>query len=97
MGGLVVFAAGGGLVLSQAAPDGPIQWLNYGVLGLVVVSLLVGWFVPAKVHEREIARADRLEAELARRDAYIAEEVVPALTRATDALSSVSRRDGPGG
>lgn len=78
------------ILLVQSAPESPAAWLNYGVAGLVVISLVFGWLVPGRSHDREVARADRLEAELRRRDEYIAEQVVPALTRATDALAKVA-------
>lgn len=75
---------------AQAAPD-PGPWLNYGVAGLVVLCLIMGWLVSGKAYAREAARADRLEAELDARNKYIAEKVVPLLTRAVIILDHRSR------
>lgn len=64
----------------------PLDWLQYGVLGLVVVSFLFGWLWPRPSVEQlkrtiEQTRADR-EAVEAQRDLLIKcyeDKVIPAL------------------
>jgi hypothetical protein len=60
-------------ILAQAAPFDPTTFVNFGVLGLVVLSLITGWLwtkpsVERLVAEKERALADRDKAD-AQRDA----------------------------
>lgn len=83
-----LLALGAGLrLLAQATPgEGLAGWLNFGTAGLVVLSIIVGWLASGRELDRAVERGDRLEAKLQERDAFISEKLVPALTRATDAL-----------
>lgn len=55
---------------------------QYGVLGVIAVLLI--WFAKG-AHQREQARADRLEEENKRLNDLILERVIPAMTAATSA------------
>lgn len=87
--GVVTLAGGGTFVVAQAVPEGLGGWLNYGVPGLVVLAIILGWLVAGRTHDREVARADRLEAENARIHAHVTEQVIPLMTRAVLALERI--------
>lgn len=77
-------------LLAQAAgAPGVVEWLQYGVLGLVVVAIILGWLVPGRTYEREVKRADRLEEENERLREHNEQRVVPLLTRAMDLLDQL--------
>lgn len=59
-----------------------VDWVQYGVLGLVVLSLITGWLVPGWAWRREAERADRLAQENARLREHIEDRVVPLIERA---------------
>lgn len=63
-----------------------VEWLRFGVLGLVVLSLIVGWLVPGRIHERTLQQLERLEEENARLRERLEEKVIPLVTRAIDVL-----------
>jgi hypothetical protein len=77
--------------------------LQYGAIG--AIALLLAFAVRAlfarqvAAHERDIARADRAEAQLLALNELIREQLVVQLTRATDAIAraaemlSEQRRD----
>lgn len=71
---------------------GPVEWLQYGVLGLVVLSLIIGWLVPGRIYDRAVKRAERLEEENERLRERMEERVIPLLTRVMDLLN---RREPP--
>lgn len=63
-----------------------VEWLRFGVLGLVVLSMIVGWLVPGRIYDRAIQRAERLEEENQRLRERLEEQVIPLLTRVMDVL-----------
>lgn len=73
----------GGLIAQAAdsAPGTPFDWVQYGVLGLVLAALVFGKLIPGPTHDREVKRGDRLEDELRARNTYIADHVIPLLAR----------------
>lgn len=74
----------------------PADWIQYGVLGLVLLSLIVGWLDLGRTTAREAKRADRLEEENARLRQHTEDQVIPLLVRAMDLLDRQARRgDGP--
>jgi hypothetical protein len=73
------------LILQVTPPDLPL-WAQWGVLGVVIVALITGWLVPGRTHEREIARADRLEQENARLRDRVETKVLPLIHEAIHAL-----------
>ncbi len=62
--------------------------LQYGILG---IAALVLFFVSRRLYEREQARADRLEADVRRLNELMVEQMVPALTRSTEAVANAQR------
>lgn len=72
-------------MLGQAAPELD-AWLQYGVLGLVLAAVVLGWLVPGPSHKRETERADRLEVELRTLRERTEERVIPLVTRALDLI-----------
>lgn len=78
----MLFAAAG-----VAGPDLGVL-ANYGVLGLFTLILL-GFGLRA--WQREIARADRLEADLREQHRLMVDKVVPALAAASAALDQSAR------
>lgn len=61
--------------------------LQYGVLGLVVLAL--AWFAWTTI-QRERRRAEDLDARLQALHESVRTEVVPAVTRATEALARIT-------
>lgn len=73
----------------------PADWLQFGVAGAVIVSIIVGWLTPGRQTEREQARADRLEEEVLRLMKHNEERVIPLLVRAMELLEEERRRAVP--
>lgn len=83
-------------VLAQAAsPDfGAAGWIQFGALGLIVVAFMTGQIVPRFIldrKEKEVEELRRQNEELRR---MVQDQIIPALTRTTDALSKYGERDG---
>lgn len=87
------------VVLAQTLPPGVGEWVERGVLGLVVVALIMGWLTPGRQTEREATRADRLEAENQRLRELNEDRTIPLLVRVVDVLDRSQRLDrrGPDG
>ena len=81
------------MILSATDPAGPdlisasSSLLQYGVLGLVVMAL--SWFAWTSI-QRERKRAEDLDARLQALHDSVRTEVVPAVTRATEALARIT-------
>lgn len=67
-------------------------WAEAGGLAVIIVAFITGLIVSGRTLEREASRADRVEDELRRVNAYVVEELVPDLTRATVALEAARER-----
>lgn len=81
------------LVLAQATPDSLAEWLQWGVLGLVIVAFLIGQLIPGYLYQQMKAERDQLQEkndELTERLLEMQEQVVPALIASTDAVSAAS-------
>ena len=78
------------MLLAQEAPGGsPLDFIQYGVLGLVIAALLLGWLWAKPAVDQIIT--DKLKAE-AQRDALLAtyeSKLMPALAESTAAISSL--------
>lgn len=75
----------------------PGDWLQFGAMGLVVLSVIVGWLTPGRQTEREQQRADRLEEENARLRQVAEDRTIPLLIRAMDVLERSQELDRRGG
>jgi hypothetical protein len=72
-------------VTAQMAPaDDLLGWIQYGVLGLVVVGFLLGKIVPGRIYDQAIAENQKLRDELADRNAKTETQILPAALRLTD-------------
>lgn len=72
---------------SEVATSASSTLLQYGVLGLAV--LVLGWLSWTAI-QRERRRADDLDARLQALHESVRTEVVPAVTRATEALVRIA-------
>lgn len=72
-----------------------LPFLNYGVLGLLVLGLITNRLALPRERDREADRADKAEAERDALRARVEEQVIPLLTRATDLVSEAERRRAP--
>lgn len=79
------------MVFAQQQPSPVEPLLQYGAIGVVAAIAL---YAVAKLfarqvaaHDKDIARADRLEAELREQNKMIQERLVVELTRATQAIA----------
>lgn len=71
---------------AEAVTPPPPGWeslTQYGALGILVLAL--GWF-GWRAYQREVARADRLEAEVSRLHTVIQDRALPAVLAATQAV-----------
>lgn len=68
------------------------EFVQYGVLGLVLLAIIVGWLTPGRQTDREAARGDRLELELKALRDRLEGEVIPLLAKAILALEEAERR-----
>lgn len=68
------------------------EFVQYGVLGLVLLAIIVGWLAPGRSYDREAQRGDRLEEENARIRDRLEGEVIPLLAKAIVALEEAERR-----
>ena len=80
------------LVLAQAPVPEVVaeRWVEFGIAGLVILSLMMGWLVPGKVYDKAVERGDRLEAENRQLRDRIEDKVVPLMHRAIDAIERSS-------
>lgn len=62
--------------------------LQYGIVGVVAVVL---FFVAKRLFDREQARADRLESDVRRLNDLMADQLIPALTKSTEAVLDASQ------
>lgn len=83
-----------GALIAQADPAAWLTPETISVTGVLVVGLYMfsqGKLVSQRQNDRDVARADAAEAEVRRLNAYIAEQIVPSVTRNTDALAAILR------
>lgn len=64
-----------------------LELVNYGTLGLLVLGLISGKIATGRERDREAARADKAESELAAIRLKVEDQVIPLLTRATDLMA----------
>lgn len=58
----------------QSTGSEPVEWLQYGALGLVIVALLLGWLWPKPAVDRMLREIDRHHDEQGKQiEALIAE------------------------
>jgi hypothetical protein len=81
--------------IAQAAADPTGALIQYGAVGLLAIVGLLGVKIlfqrQVVAYEREVGRADRLEQELRQLNTDVREQVMPALTRSTEAVSEAMR------
>jgi hypothetical protein len=68
----------------------PLSYLQYGVLGLVIVALLLGYLWTKPAVERLILDKERAEAQ---RDALVEAwqtQILPVLQKSTDTMSAMT-------
>lgn len=77
--------------VAQAVADPTGSLIQYGALGilaaLAVIAVRVLFKQQTAAYEREQQRADRFELELQALNKDVREDVMPALTRSTEAIS----------
>jgi hypothetical protein len=83
------------LWLAQAADPTSIL-VQYGAVGVLAVVGLIGVKIlfqqQLAAYQRERDRADRLEQELRALNVDVREQVMPALTRSTEAVTEAMKR-----
>jgi type II secretory pathway component PulJ len=82
-------------LLAQVGADPLNSLLQYGALGMLALFSLLAVRVlfsqETKAHELDRARADRLEQELRQLNKDVQELVMPAVTKATEAITEAMR------
>lgn len=76
-------------IVAQDAVANPLDFVQYGVLGLIIVALLLGWLWAKPAVDRILA--DKARAEQQRDDLLrvYEEKVMPALLESTNAVASL--------
>lgn len=80
-------------IFAETTSD-PINFVQYGVLGLVVLSFIMGWIVPKPAHEALRKDLERKEAQL---DALIKtyeDKVIPVLTEVNSKIVDLAHPRG---
>jgi hypothetical protein len=82
-------------VVAQSAQSAPVEpLLQYGAIGVMALLALLAvaklFDRQVKAHEKDTARADRLEEELRHQNRYIQERLVVELTKATEAMARLA-------
>lgn len=80
-------------VLAQVGPDTLGEWVQWGVLGVILVAIVVGQLVPGYLYKELKGERDQLQTEnkeLFDRLLLMQESVVPALTASTEAVSQAN-------
>lgn len=83
------------VILGQASLGADVTsgFLQYGAIGLLALIALYAvnklFARQVTAHDKDIARADRLEAELREQNRLIQDKLVVELTRATEAIADV--------
>lgn len=80
------------MVIAAGSPDPILQFVQYGVAGLVIIAFLTGLIWPKPPVERLQRDYDQLQARYDELVATYQKEIIPTLARAADALT---RRTGP--
>lgn len=86
----------GGLIAAGADSNPVDLLLQYGILGVVVVLLIIGWLVPKYVLDRVIEENKKKDEIIQRKDEFIAQlqetmstQAVPALIEATGVMKGL--------
>lgn len=61
--------------IAQEATPSPIEFINFGVLGLVVVAFIIGWIWPKPSVDRLLRDKDRLLDQQAKQLTDLSSEV----------------------
>lgn len=84
------------VIAADSGGDPVNYFFQYGVIGVVLILLLLGWLVPKYVHDRAIAENKRKDEIIERKDEFIAElqssisdRAIPALVEATSIMRSL--------
>lgn len=67
----------------------PITLIDYGVLGVVIVAILLGYLWPKPSVERLIEDKQKAEEQRDAANKVLTEQVMPALVEATNIMSSL--------
>jgi hypothetical protein len=76
----------------SSAPDNVIEFVNFGVLGLVVVALIVGWIWPKPSVDRLLKDKDRLLGHQAKQIEALGQQMRE-LNESVQSLRNEVRRD----
>lgn len=76
-----------GLVAAEAASAPWAELADDGILGLLALALIFGQLVPRALYGEMRADRDQARSELISLRQRMDEQVVPALTRSTDAMA----------
>lgn len=80
-------------MLAQAASSGDIvAFVQYGVLGLVVLGFIAGWIWPKPSVDRLLRDNARLENQVDELTRIYQSEVIPTMVRSSEVLVKVHQR-----
>lgn len=83
-------------ILAQTGGAGGLEFLdfvNLGVLAVLVVAFIKGWVVPAYVLEKSEKQLEAKDEELSELRKRLDSEVLPQLWRTTDLLAQFANKE----
>lgn len=76
---------------AENAPE-LISWVQYGVLGLVVVAFIGGWIWARPAVDRLVKELDEVKLQLSEQNRWVRDIIVPAITESNDLLREVNQQ-----
>ena len=86
-----------GVIAQETGTQDPSSlgwWIQWGVLGAILVLILLGQISPGWVVKAKDAEIEKKDAEIERLRVKIEDEVIPLLTDAVRSLEAVADREG---
>lgn len=67
-----------------------VQWVQYGVLGVVVLGFIMGWIWPKPAVKTVLSDRDEARDELRQIQVYFRDVVVPAVVASNEAIKATN-------
>ena len=78
------------IAVVQGGPESFFNWVQFGVLGMVIAAALFGWIWFKPAVDNLLDRLERLEKKLDDREDFIRTIVMPAVSESNELLKEVA-------